>query len=486
MLFSTIIEHLKPIEVHGDRNVNIISIGTNSRDISEGQCFIAIRGTQVDGHTFITDAISKGASAIICEKLPDNLVSNVCYVLVENTNVAMGVAASIFYNNPSKQLKLVGVTGTNGKTTTVTLLHDLFQILGYKVGLISTVVYKIDNEEIESTHTTPDAITLNKLLHKMVDAGCEYCFMEVSSHAIVQKRIEGLHFAGAVFTNITHDHLDYHKTFDEYLKAKKSFFDSLSKDAFALTNSDERNGKVMVQNTKAKVKTYGLRTPSDFKCKIVEQHLDGMLLNINGTEFWTTLIGDFNAYNISAIYGTAISLGASVEEVVKGISLLKSVAGRFEYVKSKGGIIAIVDYAHTPDALQNVIDTINRLRVSGQQLITVFGCGGNRDAAKRPVMARIATENSDKVIMTSDNPRKEDPEAILKDMYAGVSIPNRKKTLSIVNRREAIKTSVSLAEKDNIILVAGKGHENYQIIGEVKIHFDDKETLIEIFNELEK
>ncbi len=486
MKFEKIVQHIGALEVHGNSQVEITSLGINSREVSNGQCFVAMRGTQIDGHTFIADAISKGAAAIICEQLPAMLMPNVCYALVKSTDTAVGQAASAFYDNPSRKLKLVGITGTNGKTTTATLLYTLFRALGNKVGLISTVVYKIDDREIEATHTTPDAITLQKIMSEMVASGCTYCFMEVSSHSIVQRRIEGLHFVGGVFSNITHDHLDYHKTFEEYLKAKKKFFDELPQSAFALTNADEKNGKVMVQNTKAEIKTYGLYTMSDFKCRIVEQHLDGMLLDINGTEFWTTLIGDFNAYNICAIYGTAILLGAPKDEVVRIISTLHSVAGRFEYVKSATGITAIVDYAHTPDALVNVIGTINRLRISGQKLITVVGCGGNRDRTKRPIMAKAATENSDTTILTSDNPRNEKPEDILTEMYAGVGITERKKTLTITDRREAIKTAVMLAGKEDIILVAGKGHENYQIIGSEKHHFDDKETLREMFQELGK
>jgi len=486
MIFEKIAQQLGACELHGNAQVEMNSLGSNSREVTAGQCFVALKGTQVDGHTFIADAVAKGAVAIICEQLPATLSPNACYAVVKNTDVAVGQAAAAFYDNPSRKLKLVGVTGTNGKTTTATLLYDLFRALGNKVGLISTVVYKINDKEVEATHTTPDAITLQRMMCEMVESGCTYCFMEVSSHAIVQRRIEGLHFTGGIFSNITHDHLDYHKTFEEYLKAKKKFFDELPQNAFALTNIDEKNGKVMVQNTKAAVKTYALYTLSDFKCRIVEQHMDGMLLDINGTEFWTTLIGDFNAYNVCAIYGAAILLGAPKDEVVRIISMLRSVAGRFEYVKSAEGITAIVDYAHTPDALINVIGTINRLRIGGQKLITVVGCGGNRDRTKRPIMAKAATENSDTAILTSDNPRKEKPEDILAEMYEGVSITARKKTLVITDRREAIKAAVMMASKDDIILVAGKGHENYQIIGSEKHHFDDKETIRELFNELGK
>ena len=486
MIFEKIVQQLGTCELHGNAQVEINSLGFNSREVTAGQCFVALKGTQVDGHAFIADAVAKGAVAIICEQLPVTLSPNVCYAVVKNTDVAVGQAAAAFYDNPSRKLKLVGVTGTNGKTTTATLLYNLFRALANKVGLISTVVYKINDKEVEATHTTPDAITLQRMMHEMVESGCTYCFMEVSSHAIVQRRIEGLHFTGGIFSNITHDHLDYHKTFEEYLKAKKQFFDELPQNAFALTNIDEKNGKVMVQNTKAAVKTYALYTLSDFKCRIVEQHMDGMLLDINGTEFWTTLSGDFNAYNICAIYGAAILLGAPKDEVVRIISMLHSVAGRFEYVKSTAGITAIVDYAHTPDALINVIGTINRLRIGGQKLITVVGCGGNRDRTKRPIMAKAAAENSDTAILTSDNPRKEKPEDILAEMYEGVSITARKKTLVITDRREAIKAAVMMASKDDIILVAGKGHENYQIIGSEKHHFDDKETIHELFNELGK
>ncbi|MDR2814490.1 MAG: UDP-N-acetylmuramoyl-L-alanyl-D-glutamate--2,6-diaminopimelate ligase [Prevotellaceae bacterium] len=485
MNFTKIVERINTLEVRGNADVEVTSVCINSREASRGCCFIALRGTQTDGHAFIPDAVSKGAVAVICQELPDKIAPNVCYAVTKSGDSAAGLAAAAFYGNPSQKLKLVGVTGTNGKTTIATLLYRLFKALGYRAGLISTVVYLIDDERVEATHTTPDAVAINNMLHKMAERGCEYCFMEVSSHAIVQRRIEGLHFAGGIFSNITHDHLDYHKTFEEYLKAKKTFFDELPKGAFALTNADERNGGVMTQNTKAQVKTYALRTPADFKCRIVEQQMDGTLLDVNGTEFWTRLIGDFNAYNVSAIYGAAILLGAPHDEVVRILSALGAVAGRFEYVRSGGGITAIVDYAHTPDALKNVLSTINRLRRSGQKIITVVGCGGDRDRTKRPVMAREAAENSDRVILTSDNPRSENPEAILAEMYAGVSDEARQKTLTIVGRRDAIKAAVMFAGKDDIILVAGKGHENYQIIGKEKFHFDDKETLQAVFAEVE-
>ncbi|GHT14866.1 UDP-N-acetylmuramoyl-L-alanyl-D-glutamate--2,6-diaminopimelate ligase [Bacteroidia bacterium] len=503
MTLEKLLQNITPVKICGDSNIEIAAIECNSSKVSAGACFVAQRGTKVDGHTFIADAIAKGAAAVVCDtypltpsqregeqappcpskreqERPFGGQGGVCFVQVQNSDAALGQMAANFYGQPSAKLKLVGVTGTNGKTTTATLLYDLFERLGYKCGLISTVIYKVHQTSIASTHTTPDALKINELLAQMVSEGCEYCFVEVSSHSIVQRRIEGLHFAGGIFTNLTHDHLDYHKTFDEYLKAKKLFFDHLPAAAFALTNGDEKNGRVMVQNTKAKVSAYALHTLAEFKCKIIEQHLDGMLLNINGTEFWTPLIGDFNAYNISAIYGAAVLLGVNHETLAQNISALHAVAGRFEYVKSASGITAIVDYAHTPDALQNVIDTINRLRVAGQQLITVVGCGGDRDKTKRPVMAAVATANSDRVILTSDNPRTENPRAILDDMFAGVEANHRKKTLVIEDRREAIKTAVNFANPQDIILVAGKGHEDYQIIGTTKHHFDDKEILVSL------
>ncbi|MDR3329157.1 MAG: UDP-N-acetylmuramoyl-L-alanyl-D-glutamate--2,6-diaminopimelate ligase [Prevotellaceae bacterium] len=486
MKLTSIIEAVQALSVHGNADVDISALGFSSKEAARGQCFIALRGTQADGHSFIAEATAGGAAAVVCEQLPAELQPGVCYVVVKSTDSAAGLAAAAFYGNPSRKLKLVGVTGTNGKTTIATLLYKLFKALGRKVGLISTVVYMVDDKTVEATHTTPDAISLNRIMRDMVEAGCTHCFMEVSSHAIVQRRIEGLQFAGGIFSNITHDHLDYHKTFEEYLRAKKMFFDALPKEAFALTNADERNGAVMVQNTKAPVKTYALRTFADFKCRIIEPHTDGMLLEINGTELWTKLIGDFNASNVCAIYGAATLLGAPHDELLRIISTLGAVAGRFEYVKSPSGITAIVDYAHTPDALENVIGTINRLRRGAQKLIAVVGCGGNRDRTKRPLMAHIASEGSDTAILTSDNPRKEKPEDILREMYAGVDAAAHKKTLTITDRREAIKAAVMLAGKDDIILVAGKGHENYQIIGTEKHHFDDKEVLQEMFKEAGK
>jgi UDP-N-acetylmuramoyl-L-alanyl-D-glutamate--2,6-diaminopimelate ligase len=484
MDFRKIIEQTGALAVHGSAGVDVTSISINSREVGKGCCFAALKGAQTDGHIFIPSAVAGGAAAVICERLPDTLSPDACYAVVKNSGSAAGLAAAAFYGNPSRELKLVGVTGTNGKTTTATLLYDLFKALGHKVGLISTVVYRVNDRAVEASHTTPDAIAINRMLREMVEEGCSYCFMEVSSHAIVQRRVEGLRFAGGIFSNITHDHLDYHRTFEEYLKAKKMFFDELPASAFALTNADERNGMVMVQSTKAQVKTYGLRAPADFKCRIRERRMDGMLLDVNGAELWTKLIGDFNAYNVSATYGAATLLGAPRSEALRIISALGAVAGRFEYVKSGTGITAIVDYAHTPDALANVLGAINKLRRGGQKLIAVVGCGGNRDRAKRPIMAREAAENSDTAILTSDNPRKEKPEDILAEMYAGVSAEARRRTLAIADRREAIKTAVMLAKKGDIILVAGKGHETYQIIGAEKFHFDDREVLKEEFRRI--
>jgi UDP-N-acetylmuramoyl-L-alanyl-D-glutamate--2,6-diaminopimelate ligase len=460
------------------------SLVFDSREANENTVFFAIKGTNSDGHDFIPKVIEQGCKIIICEKgIENDTVTQIC---VENSAFALGLCASNFYDNPSEQLDLVGITGTNGKTTTVTLLHKLFQELGYKVGLLSTVVNKINEQEIPSTHTTPNPIALNKLLAEMVKQGCDYCFMEVSSHAIVQGRIAGLKFKGGVFSNITHDHLDYHGTFKEYIKAKKTFFDTLDKDAFALTNSDDKNGLVMLQNTKAQKYIYALKTPSDFKAKVVENQFSGLVLNINGTEVWTRLIGDFNAYNLLAVYGVSQLLDQDSLEVLTVLSKLESVVGRFQYIKSKGEIIAIVDYAHTPDALENVLKTIANIRTKNEQVLTVVGCGGDRDRAKRPTMAAIACELSDKVIITSDNPRSEDPNVIIEEMMAGVEGQHFKKTLSITDREQAIKTAVSLAEKNDIILIAGKGHETYQEIKGIKHDFDDLKIVKELFEKLEK
>jgi UDP-N-acetylmuramoyl-L-alanyl-D-glutamate--2,6-diaminopimelate ligase len=460
------------------------SLVFDSREANENTVFFAIKGTSSDGHDFIPKVIEQGCKIIICEKAFEN--DAVTQIIVENSANSLGVCASNFYDNPSERLELVGITGTNGKTTTVTLLHKLFQELGFKVGLLSTVVNKINEQEIPSTHTTPNPIALNKLLAEMVEQGCEYCFMEVSSHAIVQGRIAGLKFKGAVFSNITHDHLDYHGTFKEYIKAKKTFFDTLDKDAFALTNSDDKNGLVMLQNTKAQKFTYALKTPADFKAKVIENQFSGLVLNINGTEVWTRLIGDFNAYNLLAVYGVSQLLEQDSIEVLTILSKLKSVVGRFQYIKSKGEIIAIVDYAHTPDALENVLKTIANIRTKNENVITIVGCGGDRDKAKRPKMAAIACELSDKVIITSDNPRSEDPNVIIEEMMAGVEGQHFKKTLSITDREQAIKTAVSLAEKNDILLIAGKGHETYQEIKGIKHDFDDLKIVKELFEKLEK
>ena len=451
----------------------------DSRKIKAGDCFFAVCGTQSDGHNYIASAIKSGAAAVVCQELPQQLNEGVSYIVVEDSNKAMADMAAAFYDYPSEELELVGVTGTNGKTTVATLLCDLFQLLGHKAGLISTVVYRVGEREIASTHTTPDAIRLNAMLREMVDEGCDYCFMEVSSHSVVQERIRGLQFAGGIFTNLTHDHLDYHGTFAEYIKAKRLFFDSLPKRAFALTNIDDRNGEVMVQNAVAKVSRYSLRSMADFRCKVLEMLFDGMLLDVCDREVWMQLLGRFNAYNLLAVYGTATLLGKSSDEVLQAMSALKKVNGRFEPMRSESGITAIVDYAHTPDALENVIATINDIRREGQKLIVVCGCGGDRDATKRPEMGRIASREADIAIFTSDNPRTENPETILDQMEAGKWEGSR--TLRISDRAQAIPTAVMLAAAGDIILVAGKGHETYQIIGTEKRHFDDREVLAEAF-----
>lgn len=477
-----LIKATQVLRVEGNSDTRVSRLAYDSRRIAPGDCFFAVSGTQSDGHAYIDAAVTAGAAAVVCQRLPEHLAPSVCYVVVADTNAAMADMAAAFYGDPSRQLKLVGITGTNGKTTTVTLLYDLFRGLGYKVGLISTVVYRIDTERIESTHTTPDAIRLNEMMARMVEAGCEYCFMEVSSHAIVQERIRGLHFTGGIFSNITHDHLDYHKTFAEYIRAKKLFFDSLAKDAFALTNADDKNGRVMVQNTAAGVHTYSLRTMADFRCKIVEMHVDGMLLRIDGQEVWVGLVGRFNAYNLLAVYGAAVLLGLDRAEVLRAMSMLHAVSGRFEFVRAENGTTAIVDYAHTPDALENVIQTIQEIRTPTQQLIVVCGCGGDRDRTKRPEMAQIAVKYADTAIFTSDNPRHESPGAILDEMAAGLDPGAR--FLRIVDRAEAIRTAAMLSRPGDILLIAGKGHETYQIIGDVKHHFDDKEEVGKAFGTL--
>lgn len=467
--------------ITGNAKVTVLHLTYDSRQVGEGSMFFAIKGTQADGHQYIDQVIEKGAAAIVCEQLPAHLNETVTYILVKDSSEAMGLIAAEFYDHPSKKLKLTAVTGTNGKTTVATLLFRLFRSFGHNVGLLSTVQNQINETVIPSTHTTPDSIRINELLEHMVEQGCEYAFMEASSHAIHQNRIKGLYFSGTVFTNITHDHLDYHETFANYIAAKKKLFDEVNEDAFALTNKDDKNGLVMLQNTKATRYTYSLKSMADFKAKILESDFTGMLLNIDEQEAWFRLVGNFNAYNLLAVYGTAFLLGKDKLDIIKHLSNIEAVKGRFEYVRSDKGVIAIIDYAHTPDALKNILDTINEIRTQNEQLITVVGCGGNRDAAKRPVMADIATEHSTKVIFTSDNPRNENPETIIDEMQKGVKPLHFKKTLRITDRREAIKAAVAQAEKGDIILIAGKGHENYQEINGVKHHFDDKETVLELF-----
>ena len=482
MNVKNIIAKLNTITLTGSLSVEIEHIVFDSRKIEPNSLFVAIKGTQSDGHQYIEQCIADGAVCIVCQEFPEKISADVCYATVEDTSKALGEIANLFYGNPSANLKLVGVTGTNGKTTIATLLYNLFESLGYKTGLLSTVENYIHKTIIKATHTTPDAIQINKLMAEMVDEGCEYCFMEVSSHAISQNRIAGLEFDGAIFTNITHDHLDYHKTFKEYINAKKMFFDNLPKTAFALTNSDDNNGLIMTQNTKAKVKTYAVKSMADYKSKTLENHFDGTLIQTNQHEFWTRLIGDFNVYNLTAIIGSAIELNQDINEVLSAVSVLQSVNGRFETIKGGNGVTAIVDYAHTPDALKNVLETINKLKIEGQDLITVVGAGGDRDKSKRPEMAKIACQLSTKVILTSDNPRTENPEEILNDMEAGLDPVDKKIMLRISDRKQAINTACMFATDKDIILVAGKGHENYQDINGVKHHFDDKEILREYLN----
>ena len=470
-------------EIVGNKDIEILNLSFDSRKAAKGGLFFAVKGTQVDGHDYIEKATENGVAAIVCERMPKTKSDNVTYVQVDNSAYVLGMAASNYFGNPSEKLKLVGVTGTNGKTTIATLLYRLFTDAGYSCGLLSTIENIVSHEVIPSTHTTPDPLELNALLHKMVDCGCEYAFMEVSSHSIDQGRIAGLHFAGGIFTNLTHDHLDYHKTMANYRDAKKKFFDNLPQSAFALTNLDDKNGAVMLQNTRAKKLSYTLKHDADFKVIVLESHFDGMLLKVNGTEVFTQLVGGFNASNILAIYGAAIALGFNKEELLVEISKLHGANGRFDMVHSDNGIVGIVDYAHTPDALQNVLQTINEVRSHKETLITVVGCGGNRDTTKRPEMAAVAVKLSDRVILTSDNPRNEDPDEIIRQMKAGISAEDSHKVLSITNRHEAIRTAVALAKKGDIILVAGKGHENYQEINGIKNHFDDKEELSKAMKE---
>ena len=485
MILKELLRGVTYTEKRGSADIEIAGLTYDSRTVGEGYCFFAVAGTVVDGHNFIAKAVESGAKAVVCQHIPDEVAECDCtFVVVEDTNAAMGTIASNFYGNPSHELKVVGVTGTNGKTTIATLLYDLVQSMGYKAGLISTVVYKVGEKEIVSTHTTPDAIRLNAMMREMVDEGCDYCFMECSSHAIVQQRIGGLRFVGGLFTNITHEHLDYHKTFAEYIRAKKSFFDALPKEAFALVNADDRNGEVMLQNTKASRYTLSLQRMADFRAKVVEMMVEGMELRIDNKEVWVQFLGRFNAYNLLTVYGAAVLLGFEKEEVLAHLSMLHPVSGRFETVLAKDGTTAVVDFAHTPDALENIINTIDELRQSGQRLIVVCGCGGDRDRTKRPVMGGMAAKRADIAIFTSDNPRTEDPEQILREMEEGVESGD--KYLKIVDRHEAIKTAVMLAEPRDIILLAGKGHEDYQIIGTEKLPFNDKEVVKEFFEKFER
>jgi UDP-N-acetylmuramoyl-L-alanyl-D-glutamate--2,6-diaminopimelate ligase len=473
-------------DVQGSTDLAIEKMEFDSRKVSENDVFIAIRGTISDGHGFIEIAINKGAIAIICDVFPEIIVTGITYIKVNDTNKAMAFMAANYFDNPSQKLKLIGITGTNGKTTIASLLFQLFQKAGYKTGLLSTVKIVVVTNEYKATHTTPDSISINYYLNEMVNSGVEYCFMEVSSHGIHQKRTEGLHFSGGVYTNLSHDHLDYHATFSEYRDVKKLFFDHLPKTAFALSNSDDKNGSVMLQNTTAKKLTYALKTYADYKAQILENQLSGLLLKINDNEVWVRLIGTFNAYNLLAIYGTAVELGMESLEVLRLLSELESVSGRFQYIISNGKITAIVDYAHTPDALENVLKTINDIRTKNEQLITVVGCGGDRDKTKRPVMANIASELSDKIIITSDNPRTENPETIIEEMERGVAPQNYKKTVSIIDRKQAIKAACQLAKANDIILIAGKGHETYQEINGVRHDFDDMKIVKEMLDQMNK
>ena len=482
MKLSELLKNVKPIAVHGDIDIDIKGVNIDSRKIENGHLFIAMKGTQVDGHKFIDKAITLGATAILLEDMPETLEDKVTYVQVKSTEEDAGKVATLFYGDPSKKLKLVGVTGTNGKTTIATLLYEMFREFGYKVGLLSTVCNYIDDKAIPADHTTPDPIELNRLLGDMVAEGCEYAFMECSSHAIHQRRISGLDFTGAIFTNLTRDHLDYHKTFENYRNAKKMFFDDLSKNAFAITNADDKNGMIMVQNTKATIKTYSIKRMADFRAKILECHFEGMYLEIDGKEVGVQFIGKFNDSNLLAEYGAAVILGKNPEDILVALSTLKSVNGRLEPMQSPEGYTAIVDYAHTPDALENVLAAIHEvLDTKGGHIITVCGAGGHRDKGKRPLMAQEVVKQSDTVILTSDNPRDEDPQAIINDMLAGLDTKQKKKVLNIVDRKEAIRTAAMMAKKGDVILVAGKGHENYQEINGVKHHFDDHEVIREIF-----
>ncbi len=482
-LLKDILKGIPVIQIEGNLDIQIARIVFDSRTVQDGDLFVAVSGTHVNGADFVLDAVNKGASAIICQELPNEPHASVTYIQVEDAALSLGITASNFYDQPSKQLKLVGVTGTNGKTTVATLLYQLFSELGYACGLISTVENRIVQKVVPATHTTPDPVQLNRLLKEMVDAGCDYCFMEVSSHAVVQQRIAGLDFAGGIFTNITHDHLDYHGTFDQYIKAKQLFFDGLGRFAFALYNEDDRNGSIMVQNSFAHKKSYGLKNVADFKAKVLESHFDGTLLQIDHQELWVSLVGSFNAYNLLAVYGAAVLLEQEIEKVLTALSKLKGAEGRFDVRIAPNGVIGIVDYAHTPDAVKNVLETINKLLKGDEQVITVLGCGGDRDKTKRPEMAEVAILNSNKLILTSDNPRSEDPYQIIKDMEQGIPVSEKKNTFSIADRREAIRAACHLAQAGDVVLIAGKGHEKYQEINGKKLPFDDLEVLEQSFNE---
>ncbi len=482
MKLSELLKNIKPAAIVGNADVEVADVAIDSRRVGRGSLFVAMRGTQVDGHAFIPKAVEQGAVAVLCEELPEAKADGVTYVAVPSTEDAVGPVSTLFYGDPSRKLKLVGVTGTNGKTTIATLLYNMFRKMGHKCGLLSTVCNYIDGERLPADHTTPDPIELNRLLARMVEAGCEYAFMECSSHAIAQKRIGGLNFAGGIFTNLTRDHLDYHKTFENYRDAKKAFFDSLPKGAFAITNADDKNGMVMVQNTRATVKTYSMRSMADFRARIIECHFEGMYLEVDGREVGVQFIGKFNVSNLLAVYGAAVMLGKQPDDVLVAMSTLHSVSGRLEPIRSPEGFTAIVDYAHTPDALANVLSAIHEVLGGKGRVITVCGAGGNRDKGKRPLMAQEAVRQSDRVVITSDNPRFEEPQDIINDMLAGLDARQMKKVVSIVDRREAIRAACMMAQKGDVVLVAGKGHEDYQEVKGVKHHFDDKEEIKKILN----
>lgn len=485
-VLSDILYKCRIKEVIGSTNIAIDDLELDSRKVRPMTLFVALRGYNVDGHQFIDKAIENGANSVVCEFLPEDVLENITYIVVQDSAESLGTIASNFFDNPSSELKVVAITGTNGKTTTATLLFNLFKSLGHKVGLLSTVVNLIGNKKIEATHTTPDAISMNRLMRQMLDEGCKYCFMEASSHAIHQRRVAGIQFAGALFTNITHDHLDYHQTFNEYIKAKKRLFDELPAGAFALINDDDSHGEIMVQNTRAKVKTYALKTMADYKGKVLENQFSGLQINIDGKDLYSRLIGGFNAYNLLSVYSIAVELGIDEMDVLTHLSSLSSVDGRFQYIKTDKDVTAVIDYAHTPDALKNVLSTIAEIRTGNEKVITVVGCGGDRDSEKRPVMARIAAELSDQAILTSDNPRSENPQTILDDMNKGLDPVLMKKSLSVLDRREAIKLACTLAEDGDIILIAGKGHEKYQEVMGEKLPFDDLQIVDETLKMLEK